>query len=129
LLLLLLLPFIWLVGLWGFLQDVLALSRNRGSETLGGVFASYGRNFLSTGLRTALVVFLTLALAEPLVRQSNENMTVLFVLDRSASVPAEYQEEKDAQGQAVDLRARRLLAFINQSVEKRGVGHERDRAG
>jgi hypothetical protein len=80
-------------------------------------------------LRTALVVFLALALAEPRVKQSNENMTVLYVLDASASIPKDYGPDPGGGLGQIDRRALRIKKFINESVAKRGAGHERDRAG
>jgi uncharacterized membrane protein/Mg-chelatase subunit ChlD len=113
LLVLLAVPVVWALA-WRTLDVEEALRRRRVESF---------RPWVGVLLRTALVVFLALALAEPRVKQSNENMTVLFVLDQSESVPAEY----DANG--VDLRAQRVLDFINQSVAKRGAGHERDKVG
>jgi uncharacterized membrane protein/Mg-chelatase subunit ChlD len=85
------------------------------------------RPMVSGALRCALIVFLALALAEPRVRQSTQNMTVIFVVDMSASIPQEFDESKP--GDKIDLRAARMRKFINESVQKRGAGHERDRAG
>jgi uncharacterized membrane protein len=73
------------------------------------------RQWLALGLRCALITFLALALAEPRIRQQTETTTVLFVLDRSLSVPEERQDK--------------LRDFINDAVEHRGAGHERDKAG
>jgi uncharacterized membrane protein len=73
------------------------------------------RRWVAIGLRCALIVFLALALAEVQARYSSENVTVLFVWDRSYSTP------KDLDG--------RIIEFINAAVEKRGPGHEHDQAG
>src|SRR5205823_13718980 len=59
--------------------------------------------------------------------QASRGLTVLFVLDRSQSVPEE--PEVDAEKGRVDRRAQRIIRFLNDSVQKRGGGHERDRAG
>src|SRR5262249_55729296 len=45
------------------------------------------RKWLAVGLRATIIALLALALAEPRVRRTSENVTVLFVLDRSLSVP------------------------------------------
>jgi uncharacterized membrane protein len=98
------------------------------------------RPWLSMVLRCLLIVFLTLALAEPRLKQQTRNVTVLFVLDRSQSVPQQFDNQKPPvdlrqQGilrfinEAVDLRQQRILRFINEAVEFRGAGHERDKAG
>jgi uncharacterized membrane protein/Mg-chelatase subunit ChlD len=73
------------------------------------------RRWVAIVLRCSLIVLLTLALAETQGRMSHENLTVLFLWDRSLSVP----DDEEA----------RVLKFINEAVEKRGPGHERDRTG
>jgi Mg-chelatase subunit ChlD len=85
------------------------------------------RPWIAVGLRSAGVVCLSLALAEPQLRQPNDHVTVLFVVDRSKSIPEELVE--DASGKKVDQRERRMRRFLNQAVAQRGAGHERDRAG
>ncbi len=85
------------------------------------------RPILSGTLRCALIVLLALALAEPRVKQQTQNMTVIFIVDMSASIPQDFDENKI--GDQVDRRAARFKKFINESVQKRGAGHERDRAG
>jgi Mg-chelatase subunit ChlD len=87
------------------------------------------RPWVSLGLRVALIVFITLALAEPRIRQPNENVTVLFVLDRSASIPEEPAPDPADPRRTIDRRAERIREFINRAVEQRGSGHTRDRAG
>ena len=54
-------------------------------------------------------------------------MTVIFIVDRSASIPEEFEEGKS--GDQIDRRAARIRTFINEAVQKRGAGRERDRAG
>jgi hypothetical protein len=85
------------------------------------------RPWIAVGLRSAGVICLSLALAEPQLRQPNDHVTVLFVVDRSKSIPEELVE--DASGKKVDQRERRIRQFLNQAVAQRGAGHERDRAG
>jgi uncharacterized membrane protein len=75
------------------------------------------RRCLAIGLRCLLVVFLTLALAEVHLRRISDAVTVLFVYDRSLSIP------KDADDNA------HLLAFINDAVARRGPARQRDSAG
>jgi uncharacterized membrane protein len=81
------------------------------------------RPWVSAVLRSAGVVLLALALAQPRVRETGEHVAVLFVLDRSESVP----DETDENG--VHVRSERIKRFINDAVEERGAGHERDKAG
>src|SRR5688572_2617668 len=45
------------------------------------------RKWVAVGTRATIVTLLVLALAEPRVRRSSEHTTVLFVIDRSLSVP------------------------------------------
>jgi uncharacterized membrane protein len=85
------------------------------------------RPWIAVGLRSGGVVCLSLALAEPQVRQPNDRVTVLFVVDRSKSIPEEMV--KDASGKMIDRREKRIRDFLNAAVAERGAGHERDRAG
>ena len=79
------------------------------------------RPWIATALRTLGVVLLALALAEPRLKQANEHVTVLFVLDRSLSVPQDFGDEPGGSGQ-VDRRAERIRRFINNAVEERSAG-------
>jgi Mg-chelatase subunit ChlD len=85
------------------------------------------RPWIAVGLRSAGVICLSLALAEPQLRQPNDHVTVLFVVDRSKSIPEELVE--NASGKKSDQRERRIREFINKAVAERGAGHERDRSG
>lgn len=87
------------------------------------------RPWVALALRCLLVVFLTLALAEPRLLQTSDTITVLFVVDRSQSIPEELVDDPANPGARKDQRLERLLNFINDGVQKRGAGHERDRAG
>jgi uncharacterized membrane protein len=80
------------------------------------------RRLLALGLRGMLVVLLALALSETHARQPDRNLTVMFLWDRSLSIPPEPVGDRDA-------REDRLFSFINEAVEYRGAGHEEDRAG
>jgi uncharacterized membrane protein len=83
------------------------------------------RRWLAIGLRCAILLLLILALLDVRVRHANESMTVLFLIDRSLSIPPEY----DGTDSRVDQRWERIKRFINDAVEKRPPGHERDKAG
>jgi uncharacterized membrane protein len=87
------------------------------------------RPWLSVILRCTIVALLALALAEPRLRQPNQLMTVLFVLDRSQSIPEDFGPVPGSGGGLIDRRWERLRRFINDAVQERGAGHERDRAG
>jgi hypothetical protein len=84
------------------------------------------RPWIAVGLRSAGVICLSVALAEPQLRQPNDRVTVLFVVDRSKSIPEELVE---GAGKKDDRREIRIRKFLNQAVAERGAGHERDRAG
>jgi hypothetical protein len=87
------------------------------------------RPWLALGLRLLGVSILSLALAEPFFNQVSKAMTVLFVVDRSLSIPEEPGDDPAQPGVKVDLRSQRILKWINDSVAMRGSGHERDQAG
>jgi uncharacterized membrane protein len=86
------------------------------------------RPWIAVLLRCAIVALLAMALAEPRLRRPNEHMTVLFVLDRSQSIPQDFAPVGPSGG-LVDRRWDRVRRFINDAVQQRGAGHERDRAG
>jgi uncharacterized membrane protein len=86
------------------------------------------RRWVALGLRSALVGLLVLALAEVRLNHESEIVTVLFVLDRSQSVPEELEADPRT-SRTIDRRFERIKEFINDSVRQRGSGHERDRAG
>ncbi len=87
------------------------------------------RPWLALGLRVGGVAVLALALAEPFFARASKAMTVLFVLDRSLSIPEEPGDDPANPGATTDLRAARLLRFLNDSVAMRGAGHDHDLAG
>lgn len=75
------------------------------------------RRWLAVGLRTLVVLLLVLALAEPKVQRPSENMTVIFVVDRSASVPRDLEQEQT--GNLIDRRWKRMQDLIEGSVSAR----------
>src|SRR5207237_668930 len=83
----------------------------------------------ASGLRCSLIFLLTLALAEVRIRHQNENVTVLFLVDRSLSIPEEFDPEVPADSPRTDLRSDRVEKYLNDVVEKRGPQHKYDRAG
>jgi hypothetical protein len=85
------------------------------------------RPWIALALRSTGVICLSLALAEPQLRQPNDHVTVLFVVDRSLSIPEEMVEQPG--GGKKDQREHRIRDFINHAVAQRGADHERDRAG
>lgn len=85
------------------------------------------RRWVALSARCLLVTLLILALAEPRLRRPNENVCVLYVVDRSMSVP----QEIDATSAETDRDKRwlRVQRFIRDSVRDRGVGHRNDLSG
>jgi uncharacterized membrane protein len=112
----------WLVLL--LLVPVIVLWSYRSLASLGRI-----RRWAAICLRASLVIFLTLALAELRLRRPDESLTVLFLVDRSLSVPEDWQPDPDYPGKRIDRRWERVKKFINQSVEKRGLAYKWDKAG
>src|SRR5207237_3858268 len=83
----------------------------------------------ASGLRCSLIFLLTLALAEVRIRHQNENVTVLFLVDRSLSIPEEFDPEVPADSPRTDLRSDRVEKYLNDVVALRGTEHKYDRAG
>lgn len=82
------------------------------------------RRWIALGTRCLLILLLAFALAEPRWPRSTKQVTVLFVLDRSLSVPVE-QNQDDPN----DQRWQRIRKFLNDSVANRPGQNMRDRAG
>jgi uncharacterized membrane protein len=112
----------WLLVL-GFIPLIILVSY-RSLAGLGPI-----RRWLAIGLRCALIVFLALALAEVRIRHQHENITVLFVADRSFSIPEEYDQSSVADSTRVDRRWERVERFVNDTVKLRGREHKADLAG
>ncbi len=104
LVLLIILPFV----VWLSVRGLSGLGRTR--QTLAILFRCIG------------ITLLVLALAETNARRTSDSTTVLFLWDRSASIPEE-REGRD------DLRELRISRFISWAVKKRPPGHERDKVG
>ncbi len=85
------------------------------------------RRWVALSIRCLLVLLLVLAIAEPRLRRPNDNVCVLFVVDRSLSVPQEIDPTSTEADR--DRRWQRLQHFINDSVQNRGPGHRNDMSG
>jgi uncharacterized membrane protein len=96
------------------------------SRSLSGLGTA--RRRLAILLRCVLIVLLVLALAEARLRHADQSTTVLFLVDRSLSIPEDW-ENTQVPGRRVDRRWERIKRFINESVEKRGPGYKWDRTG
>lgn len=112
----------WWLALLGLVPTVALAARNR-LRGLGPF-----RKWFAVALRSSVVALLVVALAEPRVRQTTEDVTVIFVIDRSLSVPPDPDPvRRDAAGDAVDRRWERVTRFVNESVRLRKSRD--DRAG
>jgi uncharacterized membrane protein len=88
------------------------------------------RRWVAVGTRALVLTLLVVALAEPRLRRSSENVTVLFVIDRSLSVPPDYDfNQRDSAGDPLDRRWERVRRFVNDTVRLRGPDHRDDQAG
>ena len=88
------------------------------------------RKWFAISLRSLVVVLLAVALAEPRVRRTTENVAVIFVIDRSLSVPPDPDPlRRGPDGEPLDRRWERVTRFVNDAVQFRGPAHRSDRAG
>jgi uncharacterized membrane protein len=111
----------WLV-LLVFVPLVVLMSR----RSLSGLGTS--RKWTAITLRALGVACLALALAEPRIRRPSEHVTVLFVVDRSFSVPQDLEPDKPAT-EAVDRRWEHARKFIEEAVRRHGQQSRHDQAG
>lgn len=100
---------------WLFLLLTAPLVYLIGRKSLSGLGPV--RRWVAITARTLVVLLIALALAEPRVRRPSENMTVIFVVDRSASVPRELSDETGTG--ARDKRWVRIQEVIESSVSAR----------
>src|SRR5438270_238305 len=111
----------WLLAALGavVLAAVALVGFGRRPRVWWPVLAGLGpvRRWVALSVRCLLVALLVLALAAPRLRRPNENVCVLYVVDRSMSVPQE-TDTSSAEGER-DLRWLRLQQFIHASVQQR----------
>ncbi|HEV3142672.1 MAG TPA: VWA domain-containing protein [Gemmataceae bacterium] len=113
----------WFSAIWLWLSISLLIVwiSSRSLAALGPI-----RRIIAIGLRCLLVLFLILALAELRLRKPSESLTVIFVVDRSLSIPADIRPDDP---KAEDQRWKRIQSFIANAIRERGTGHELDQAG
>jgi uncharacterized membrane protein len=97
-----------------------------GRRSLSGLGPA--RKWAAITLRALVVACLATALAEPRIRRPSEHVTVLFVVDRSFSVPQDLDPEKPAT-EAVDRRWERMRFFIEEAVRRHGLKSRYDQSG
>lgn len=111
----------WL-GLLAFVPAVFWVSR-KSLSGLGPV-----RKWTAVSLRAAIIALLAMALAEPRIRRTSDSLTVLFVADRSFSVPQDIDPDMPSD-RAVDRRWDRVKRFAEESVRRHGLVNRDDQAG
>lgn len=111
----------WL-ALLGFVPVIVLMSR-KSLSGLGPV-----RKWVAVGARAAGVAVLAMALAEPRVKRTSDHVTVLFVVDRSYSIPQDIDPDKPA-SDAIDRRWENVRGFVQDAVAKKGVKHRNDQVG
>ncbi len=111
----------WLV-LLVFVPVIVWMSR----RSLSGLGPT--RKWAAITLRALGVACLAMALAEPRIRRASEHVTVLFVVDRSFSVPQDLEPDKPAT-EAVDRRWEHTKRFIEEAVRRHGQKSRYDQAG
>jgi len=68
-------------------------------------------------------------LAQPRVRQTTEDATVIFVIDRTPGVPSDPEPVRPGpDGSPIDRRRERIKTFVDEAVRPRGVDRRSDRA-
>jgi hypothetical protein len=112
----------WWLLLLALIPVVLQLARH----SLSGL-GTY-RRWVAITTRCGIVALLACALAEPRVNRPSENVAVLFVLDRSQSLPQDI-DPAAALADQVDRRWLRVRNFVRDAVLLRGVEHTRDKSG
>ena len=111
----------WLV-LLAFVPLIVLMSR----RSLSGLGPT--RKWAAIGLRALGITLLALALSEPRLKRPTENTTVLFLVDRSFSIPQDVDPDKPVT-ESVDRRWEKVRGFIEQAVQKRPVTHRNDQTG
>lgn len=111
----------WLVLL--VLVPVVVLIARR---SLGGLGPT--RKWTAITLRALIVASLAMALAEPRIRRPSDRVTVLFVVDRSLSIPEDVDLERPP-SERIDRRWQRIQTLIDDTVRLRGPEHREDMAG
>ena len=112
----------WWLILLALLPVVIYLAR----RSLSGLGSA--RKWAAIGIRCVVVALLVFALAEPRLQQVGDHLTVLYVIDRSYSVPQDVDPNAKASEQT-DRRWLGIQKFVDQSVRLRGVNRREDRAG
>lgn len=100
-----------------------------GQRSLSGL--SPARKWFAVAARCVIVSLLAMACAEPRIKRQSDRLTVLFVIDRSYSLPQELDPVDPAQPNAppIDRKWIKVREFVNDVVQSRGPSHRSDQAG
>ncbi|MGL4424245.1 MAG: VWA domain-containing protein, partial [Gemmataceae bacterium] len=112
----------WWLVLLVFVPVVVLLAR----RSLGGLGPV--RKWGAIAVRAAIVALLAMALAEPRLRRPSDNVTVLYVIDRSMSIPQDVDLSLPPSEQ-VDRRWERVRKFVDDSVKNLSPDHRQDQSG
>ena len=86
------------------------------------------RKWVAISARMAGIALLAFALAEPRFRRESENVTVIYIVDRSYSVPQDLDPSRPISDSA-DRRWDRVRNWIEDSVRERGPEKRDDQVG
>ena len=86
------------------------------------------RKWVAISARMIGIALLAFALAEPRFRRESENVTVIYIVDRSYSVPQDLDPSRPVSDSA-DRRWDRVRTWIEDSVRERGPEHREDQVG
>jgi len=111
----------WWLLLLVFVPAVIQISR----RSLSGLGTS--RKWAAIIFRSLVVACLVFALAEPRVRRPSDSTTVLFVVDRSFSIPLELATS--GAGTEIDMRWERTRGVIETAIARRSTAHRNDQVG
>ena len=113
---------------WLLLLLVVPIIVVLGRKSLSGL--GMLRRMSVIGLRCLVVTLLALAIAEPRLKRSSDQLAVIFVIDRSVSVPQDIDPTTiDSSGGVVDRRWQRIRQLVNDAVARRGASHRDDLSG
>ena len=105
----------WWLLLLVFVPVVVMMGR-RSLSGLGPI-----RKWFAVSARALIVALLAMACAEPRIKRQSDNLTVLFVIDRSYSIPQDSDPVDPTKPNAplVDRRWNRLREFVDEAVRYR----------
>ena len=86
------------------------------------------RKWVAISARMLGIALLAFALAEPRFRRESENVTVIYIVDRSFSIPQDLDPSRPISDTA-DRRWDRIRTWIEDSVRERGPDHRDDQVG